>query len=122
MSFTQNRRLISIETPLGKDVLLLASFRGAEGLSRLYTFELEMLSENHSIPFADIIGKNVTISVMLADGGRRYFNGIISRFSQGRGGGAHPLARTEVEGRGNLLEPCRVLGLLAEAETAHRQT
>ena len=39
------------------------------------------LSENHSIPFADIIGHNVTVSIVLADGALRYFNGIISRFA-----------------------------------------
>lgn len=87
MRYTQDNRLISIDTPLGKDVLLLASFRGLEGLSRLFSFELNLLSENHSISFQDIVGKNVTISVVLADKSKRYFNGIISRFTQGRGGG-----------------------------------
>ncbi len=87
MPYTQENRLIAIDTPLGKDVLLLAGFRGTEGLSRLFSFELNILSENHNISFEDIIGKNVTISVVLADEDKRYFNGLISRFSQGRGGG-----------------------------------
>ncbi|MFW5640565.1 MAG: type VI secretion system Vgr family protein [Thermodesulfobacteriota bacterium] len=39
------------------------------------------------MPFPDMIGQNVTVSILLADGGERYFNGIISHFSQGRGGG-----------------------------------
>jgi len=87
MPYMQENRLIAIDTPLGKDVLLLAGFRGTEGLSRLFSFELNILSENHNISFEDIIGKNVTISVVLADEDKRYFNGLISRFSQGRGGG-----------------------------------
>jgi type VI secretion system secreted protein VgrG len=87
MPYTQENRLIAIDTPLGKDVLLLAGFRGTEALSRLFSFELNILSENHNISFGDIIGKNVTISVVLADEDKRYFNGLISRFSQGRGGG-----------------------------------
>lgn len=87
MPYTQENRLIAIDTPLGKDVLLLAGFRGTEGLSRLFSFELNILSENHNVSFEDIIGKNVTISVVLADEDKRYFNGLISRFSQGRGGG-----------------------------------
>jgi type VI secretion system secreted protein VgrG len=69
-------------------VLLLASFKGTEGLARLFSFELDMISENHAISFEDIIGKNVTISVALADQDKHYLNGIIARFSQGRGGGA----------------------------------
>jgi type VI secretion system secreted protein VgrG len=87
MRYTQDNRLIAIDTPLGKDVLLLGGFRGIEGLSTAFSFELGLLSENHTIAFEDIIGKNVTISVVLADGDKRYFNGVISRFAQGRGGG-----------------------------------
>jgi type VI secretion system secreted protein VgrG len=87
MIYTQENRFIAIDTPLGPDVLLLAGFSGTEGLSSLFGFELDLLSENHSIVFSDIIGKNVTVSVTLADGDKRFFNGIVSRFSQGRGGG-----------------------------------
>ncbi|NVN91643.1 MAG: type VI secretion system tip protein VgrG [Desulfuromonadales bacterium] len=87
MAYIQENRLIAIDTPLGKDVLLLAGFRGSEGISRLFSFELNMVSENHNISFADIVGKNVTVSILLADASERYFNGVISRFAQGRGGG-----------------------------------
>jgi type VI secretion system secreted protein VgrG len=87
MAYKQENRLIAIDTPLRKDVLLLAGFHGSEGISRLFNFELAMVSENHSISFADIVGKNVTVSVVLADASKRYFNGVISRFAQGRGGG-----------------------------------
>jgi type VI secretion system secreted protein VgrG len=87
MVYTQDNRLIAIETPLGKDVLLLQSFTGVEGLSTPFSFELSLLSENHAISFPDIIGKKVTLSMILPDDDMRYFNGIISRFSQGRGGG-----------------------------------
>jgi type VI secretion system secreted protein VgrG len=87
MAYTQENRFIAIDTPLGKDVLLLASIKGTEGLSRLFSFELGMVSENHAIAFQDIIGKSVTVSLVLADQDKHYLNGIISRFSQGRGGG-----------------------------------
>src|SRR3990167_9277171 len=84
-TYTQDNRLIAIDTPLGKDVLLLSGFHGMEGLSTPFRLELDLLSENHSIPFKDIIGKNVSVSVVLATGEKRYFHGLISRFSQGRG-------------------------------------
>lgn len=87
MPYTQDNRLIAIETPLGKDALLLTGFHGTEGLSTPFSFALDLLSENHCIPFKDIIGKNVAVSVVLATGEKRYFHGLISRFSQGRGGG-----------------------------------
>ncbi len=87
MPLTQENRLISISTPLGDNVLLLKGFKGTEGLSVPYSFELDLVSENNNITFEDIIGKNVTISVVLANGDRRVFNGIVSRFSQDRGAG-----------------------------------
>ena len=86
-TYTQENRLISIESPLGADVLLLTGFRGLEGISSLFSFELEFLSECHNINFADIVGENVTVSIYLADGSQRYLNGIICRFCHGRGGG-----------------------------------
>ncbi|OEU67352.1 MAG: hypothetical protein BA867_04205 [Desulfobacterales bacterium S5133MH16] len=82
---TQENRLFAIDTPLGSDVLLLTDFRGDEGLSNLFSFEMKLLSKNHNISFKKIIGKNVTVFIDLADGSRRYFNGLISRFSQAGG-------------------------------------
>jgi type VI secretion system secreted protein VgrG len=83
-SFAQGETgLFTIDTPLGKDKLLLKGFRGSEGISRLFRFELDLLSEENSISFTDIIGKNVTITVKQADGTPRYINGVISRFGQG---------------------------------------
>jgi len=79
---TQENKLLSIETPLGKDVLLLHKLHGQEGLSELFHFDLELFSEKQAITFEDIVGKSVTISIILADGTKRYLNGLISRFSQ----------------------------------------
>ena len=41
--FTQAERLIAVDTPLGADKLLLRSFSGAEGISKLFHFQLDML-------------------------------------------------------------------------------
>jgi type VI secretion system secreted protein VgrG len=87
MAYTQDEKLISVKTPLGRDVLLLTGFRGTEEISRLFSFDLAMVSENHDISFEAIVGKNVTVSFILADGSSRYINGIVASFSQGRGGG-----------------------------------
>jgi type VI secretion system secreted protein VgrG len=82
MAYTQENRLIAIDTPLGRDALLLQGFTGQEGLSQLFRFELDLLSERGRIAFEQIIGKRVTLTVVLADGGTRYLNGFISRFTQ----------------------------------------
>jgi type VI secretion system secreted protein VgrG len=83
MAYTQTNRRIAITTPLGKDTLLLRGFTGVEAISQLFHFDLDLLSENDSINFHDIVGKNVTLRIFDAEGEERYWNGFISRFSQG---------------------------------------
>jgi type VI secretion system secreted protein VgrG len=82
MPYSQQERLIALTTPLGEDVLLLAGFSGHEAISRLFSFQLDLLSEQGPIDFAKIIGKNVTIRVTQSDKTERYFNGIVSQFAQ----------------------------------------
>lgn len=86
--YTQANRLIQVFTPLGEDVLLLQGVHGTESISQLFQFELQMLSENRSLSFEQIVGKNATIKVVLPDLSIRYINGIINAFSQG---GSAPL-------------------------------
>jgi type VI secretion system secreted protein VgrG len=82
MPYSQQDRLIALTTPLGEDALLLAAFTGREAISRLFSFDLDLLSEKAPIDFTQIIGKNVTITVSLADKKPRYFNGVVSHFAQ----------------------------------------
>jgi len=84
-SYVQTDQYISISTPLGKDKLLLRSFRGEERLSGLFEFFLEMQSEDPALDFAAIVGKSVTVTVLLADGTNRYINGIVGKFVQAGG-------------------------------------
>ena len=86
MGYIQENRLLSIDTPLGKDVLLLEGFHGVEGMSRLFSFDLDLVSESPMISFEEIVGTNVTVSIDLIDGSQRRFNGVISRFAQGLSG------------------------------------
>lgn len=73
---------ISISSPLEKkDELLLESFEGAEYISDLFEFQLEVLSRNHSIKPEQLIGKTLTIT--LQSGQKRTFNGYVSHFSYG---------------------------------------
>jgi type VI secretion system secreted protein VgrG len=84
-SYVQTDQYISVSTPLGKDKLLLRSFRGEERLSGLFEFVLEMQSEDAALDFAAIVGKSVTVTVLLADGTNRYVNGIVGKFVQAGG-------------------------------------
>jgi type VI secretion system secreted protein VgrG len=75
-------RSMEIDTPLGGDVLLFHRMRAHDELSRSSDFELELLSDSKTlINFDDILGKNVTVRVLLQDGSTRYFNGFVTRFA-----------------------------------------
>ncbi len=83
-TYTQTDRPLTVTTPLGQDVLLLTGFRGHEGISQLFSFELEMLAERGAeIHFDKILGQSVTVELRLSNGDKRYFNGLVKRFSQG---------------------------------------
>ncbi len=93
MPRTQEHRAIAIATPLDDDVLLLRSMTAHEQLSRLFTIELDLLSEDHEIKFDDLLGQNCTVRVQQQGGGTRFFNGFISRFVQTTKGGGMALYR-----------------------------
>jgi len=83
-TYTQTDRPLAITTPLGKDVLLLTGLRGHEAISRLFSFKVDLLVEaQKEIRFDRILGQNVTVQMGLLDGEKRYFNGLVKRFSQG---------------------------------------
>ena len=60
MASTLDPRGISVQTPLGPDALFLTSFRGHEGLSQLFHFQLELMAENRqSVAFEKVIGQMI---------------------------------------------------------------
>jgi type VI secretion system secreted protein VgrG len=79
--YTQENRLLALSSPLGEDVLLLRALSGREGVSQLFTFELDLLSETASIAFDKLVGQPVTICITLTEGEPRYINGLVSRFA-----------------------------------------
>ncbi len=63
--------------------MLLRGFTGHEGISRLFSFHLDLLSEKSSIPFDKIVGQNVTIAIKTVDEAKpRFLNGFVSHFAQ----------------------------------------
>jgi type VI secretion system secreted protein VgrG len=82
MALTQATRQITIDTPLGEDAVLLRSFQGQEAISKLFTFDLDLVSEDPSIKYDGIVGQAVTVCLTLSDASPRYWNGYVSRFVQ----------------------------------------
>lgn len=90
MAITQENRMLSISTPLGKDFLLIKGFRATEGLSKLFEFEAELVREETEtgteptiIDVQSILGQQITVNVGQRDKSSRSFSGIVNRFSQG---------------------------------------
>lgn len=86
MALKQETRFISIKTPLG-EALALAGFSGREEMSRLFSYELDLVSSESSISPGDIVGKNVTVSIKGPGDEDRYLNGHICRFTADYGEG-----------------------------------
>ena len=79
--FTQDSRLISIDTPLGKDVLLLTSFDGVESISSPFLFSLIVLSSELEIKPEELVGKQITVKIK--NEYARVFNGFVHDFTFG---------------------------------------
>ncbi len=87
---TQDGRLLSISTPLGKDFLLLNRLTANEQISTLFSVEVELLHEENEaghkptlVDVQSILGQAVTIGFTHRDATARTLSGIVSRFSQG---------------------------------------
>ena len=82
MPISQARRIAKIDTPAGQDVLVLNRVVISEQLSQPFRIEADLLSEEKTIKFEDLIGESVTITMATDEDIPRYFNGIVSRFTQ----------------------------------------
>ncbi|MCL4797807.1 MAG: type VI secretion system tip protein VgrG [Bryobacteraceae bacterium] len=65
---TQHDRLYRLDTPLGTDKLIVRTFSGFEGVSQLYRYELELVSEHANLPVHRLIGQFVKFAVRMSDG------------------------------------------------------
>jgi type VI secretion system secreted protein VgrG len=83
MAITQDNQIITIDSPLGKDVLLMHSFRAAEHISAPFSIEAEVSSTEDAIDPSKIVGKSVTIKVASDSDYPRFFNGVVSRWAAG---------------------------------------
>lgn len=84
---TQQGRILAIETSLGEDFFLLNKVEGTEGISQLYSLDIEILHDSqkqvktpHKPNLNSVLGQAAVISLTQRDGGARYFNGIFNFF------------------------------------------
>jgi type VI secretion system secreted protein VgrG len=82
MPIDQSDRHIAIQTALGPNELALRSVSIQEQLSRLFHIEAELCSEDGTIDFDQVVGRKATIRLNVAQKGKRYWDGYVSRLAQ----------------------------------------
>ena len=66
MATSQASRTVQIKTPLGTDALLLTHFSAHEQVSRLFEYDLQMLSDAGDLSADKILGQPVTVMIPAA--------------------------------------------------------
>ena len=75
---SQNQRQGKLTSPLGPTALALFRFSAIEGLSELFEFRVEAMSEQGGLDFASAIGLGSTVELLTQDGQKRYFHGLLT--------------------------------------------
>jgi type VI secretion system secreted protein VgrG len=75
----QSQRIASFQAPCGQHDFALLSFEAEEGLSELFSYRVKAASKTENADLQAIIGERCVISVVLKDGNKRHFNGILVR-------------------------------------------
>ncbi|WP_148715773.1 type VI secretion system Vgr family protein [Chitinolyticbacter meiyuanensis] len=72
-------RIVTAHTPLGEEALRFRAMNGSEALSQLFEFEVELLSDSHSLDLKALLGKSLTLELETQGEGARYLDGIVAR-------------------------------------------
>jgi type VI secretion system secreted protein VgrG len=80
LAYTQDKRLLSIVSPLGADVLILRRLTVTEAIERPFLIEAEVLSTRDDIQPGDLLGQSVTCTVSPDQQPERHFNGMVRTF------------------------------------------
>jgi type VI secretion system secreted protein VgrG len=79
-------RLLAIKTVLDPDVLLVNRLTATERISRLFSFELELMApveKAGTVKASALIGASGSIRMESPGGKKRFFHGVFSRFEEG---------------------------------------
>jgi type VI secretion system secreted protein VgrG len=85
---SQRSRLIRIETALPEAALVVERFSGREAINELFRFEVDCLSGNAHFELKPLLGEEVTLRLLQADGSLRNWHGHVTEaMSLGADGG-----------------------------------
>jgi len=96
--FNQHARLLELKTALPAAALIVERFNGREAISESFRFEIDCVSTNAYFDLKALIGEEITLRLLQADGSKRSWHGYVTQAMQlGADGG---LARYRL-----ILEP-----------------
>ncbi|NND72545.1 MAG: type VI secretion system tip protein VgrG, partial [Rhodothermales bacterium] len=75
---SHDNRAVRVDTALPSNELLFKSLNGQDGLSTLFDYQLDLVTDSASIDLNDLLGTEMLVSVDLVRGGERYFHGHVS--------------------------------------------
>ncbi|MBL8404390.1 MAG: type VI secretion system tip protein VgrG [Dechloromonas sp.] len=82
MLFNQNARLLELKTPLPEAALIVERFTGREALSESFRFEIDCVSSHAHVDLQLLLGEELTLRLLQADGGKRSWHGYITQVMQ----------------------------------------
>lgn len=113
---SQHARLLELKTALPDAALIVERFSGREAVSETFRFEIDCISTNAHLDLKALIGEEITLRLLQADGSRRSWHGYVTQAMQlGADGG---LARYRL-----VMEPwLAFLGHRRDNYLFHEQT
>ena len=97
-NYKQAGRLMQFASVLDKDLLLIHTLEGVEGMSRLFDYQAELFVETGTdVDPASLVGTKATIAIgMLDNSDPRYINGMIAGFEQTSGDSTFDVYRAHI--------------------------
>ena len=80
--FTQHARLLELKTALPDASLIVELFNGREALSESFRFEIDCVSTNAHFDLKPLIGEEITLRLLQADGSKRSWHGYVTQAMQ----------------------------------------
>lgn len=72
-------RVIKAHTPLPPEQLKFRGMHGHETLSQLFEFDVELVSDSHSLDMKQLLGKPITLEIETSGAKPRFLNGQVTR-------------------------------------------
>ena len=82
MEYLSSKKFSFVSDALPSDTFAVVKFTGTEGVSKLYRFEVTLISNDLEIDFGTVTNSTARLILHREEGGDVYYNGIVCNFTQ----------------------------------------